>query len=323
MKRFIGRYIGIITSVAILAVVISLIDLQKVLVQLKNADTTLLLLALLLTLPQLGLRAYRWYFLLRLQKINCGFRDAVIYYVAGMYIGMFTPGRVGEASKALFLKAGQKSSFSRSMSSVFVDRILDIYVLLGCVVLVALGSDFFEHFNLNRHYFYLTAIVFLFISISPKIIQVVFKRIGDRILKQFSKGWMLMIDEFFQGLEALLKPPLIFAGLLTVAHYALFFFQAHIIAQSVGIEVPFFSVLKVVSIAMLVGFVPATFAGLGTRDAAFVFLFQSFGVAKASGLGFAVAFDVICIFGFAVIGMVVCWFIPFNVHDLLMKRSYR
>ena len=320
-KLLLGRYLPFVISGVVLLIVFSLIDLRSVYVQLKKADKILILLAFALTLPQLALRAYRWRYLMGLQEIKCSFKNAALFYIASMYVGMITPGRMGEISKALFLKANNVASISKAMPSVIIDRLLDAFALLVFVVVAAWQTKFFGLVSYRESYLYAALILLLLISLSPKLIQLSAKHIGAKLQRKSFQNWRLGIDEFVEGIGQLLNLHLLAAVLITLAHYGLFFLQAYLIARAVDIKISFLIIFTVVTLATLIGFIPVSAAGIGTRDAAFIILFKAVGIVETAALGFAVAFDIVCLLGTSIIGMVTCWFLPFEIRNLIKKGN--
>jgi len=132
-RSFFIKTIGLI----ILVIILYLVDLTEVGRQLKLSDPLLIAIAIILILPQVALRAYRWQKMLALENINCPFRLALSIYFAGIYIGLMTPGRLGEMAKAFFLKKRDLASISQALPSIITDRCLDLYCL-GLVAAISL-----------------------------------------------------------------------------------------------------------------------------------------------------------------------------------------
>src|SRR5215468_10336716 len=58
-------------------------------------------------------------------------------FLTSLYLGMLTPGRVGDVLRAQYLRHDLGVPYAEGVASVVVDRLLDLYVL---VVFVALGA---------------------------------------------------------------------------------------------------------------------------------------------------------------------------------------
>ena len=77
--------------------------------------------------------------------------------------------------------------------------------------------------------------------------------------------------------------------------YALYFAQTYLIGQAIGLPLDYAQIAMVVAVGILVGYIPITVAGLGTRDAVFIVLFARFGVPAASALSFAFLYNLVYI----------------------------
>ena len=67
----------------------------------------------------------------------------------------------------------------------------------------------------------------------------------------------------------------IFYQIISILIWAIHLFQLSIFAYSLNIEVSFDSDLLFLALTILIGLLPISFAGIGTREAALVFFFSS------------------------------------------------
>ena len=125
MKKYI-RLIGLF----ILLFILSRIDLRELLSLLFHINIYYLLLAVVLNIPQLFFKSYRWNFLLKQQNINYSPVQSFLIYMSSLYIGLITPGRIGEFVKVYYLKSDKGISISKGFSSVLADRLFDLYLLI-------------------------------------------------------------------------------------------------------------------------------------------------------------------------------------------------
>jgi glycosyltransferase 2 family protein len=86
---------------------------------------------------------------------------------------------------------------------------------------------------------------------------------------------------------------------------------------AVGAEVSVFDTLTLWPVAILVGVLPATLGGMGTRDAAFLYLLRSRGThaTGAAILAATLAYSVVSMWSFAILGL------PFMLREALARRS--
>lgn len=295
MTRLKGSHILKSIGLIILAVILYHVDLYEVWRQLKVSDPLFIAAAIILILPQVALRAYRWQQMLALEDINCPFRLALSFYFAGIYIGLMTPGRLGEMAKAFFLKKRNLASFSQTLPSIIADRCFDLYFL----IIVAAISLYFLGLGVKS----LSAgvLITLIVGGAPWLLIFIWRSgrlsnwIGTVIADRWGDKWSGSFESSSGVVERLVSTRVTYMMALTIASYGVYFLQTWLIACSVGLELNFTTVAMVVSIAILIGYVPITIAGLGTRDAVFIYLFEQFGVSVTSALSFAFIYNLIYI----------------------------
>ena len=295
MTRLKGSHILKSIGLIILAVILYHVDLYEVWRQLKVSDPLFIAAAIILILPQVALRAYRWQQMLALEDINCPFRLALSFYFAGIYIGLMTPGRLGEMAKAFFLKKRNLASFSQTLPSIIADRCFDLYFL----IIVAAISLYFLGLGVKS----LSAgvLITLIVGGAPWLLIFIWRSgrlsnwIGTVIADRWGDKWSGSFESSRGVVERLVSTRVTYMMALTIASYGVYFLQTWLIACSVGLELNFTTVAMVVSIAILIGYVPITIAGLGTRDAVFIYLFEQFGVSVTSALSFAFIYNLIYI----------------------------
>ena len=96
----------------------------------------------------------------------------------------------------------------------------------------------------------------------------------------------------------------------TVAGYAVFFIQTKTIGYALDMPADFMTIAMIVSLGILVGFIPVTFAGLGTRDAVLIYLFGQVGVGTAPALGFAILYIFVNVICLGIISSIFWFFLP-------------
>ena len=280
----------------ILAFILYQVDLYEVWEQLRISDPILIAAAIILIIPQVSLRAYRWQQMLALGGVTCPFRLVLSIYFAGIYVGLMTPGRLGEVAKALFLKKRNLASISQTLPSIIADRCLDLYLLC----LVAAISVYYMKIGVNLPFFGILIIIaiggipwiFLYLWSSERLLR----WIGQRVAGKWGEQWGGSIDSFNGVAKKLISARMTYMLALTVFSYGVYFFQTWLIACSVGLELNYSAVAMVVSIAILIGYVPVTVAGLGTREAVLICLFEKLSLSAPLALSFAFIYNLVYIF---------------------------
>jgi len=140
-----------IASFVIAAIIIFLafrslnVDLGDVVTQVGNANPVYLALAFMTYYASFPLRATRWRFLLRNAGISrtAGFNvpntlGLSEIYVLSWFVNCIIPAKLGDAYRGYLLKKNAGPSFSRTLGTIFAERLLDIVALVGLMVLSGL-----------------------------------------------------------------------------------------------------------------------------------------------------------------------------------------
>jgi len=116
---------GILLGVVVLIVLALLSDLRQVGENMARFNWAVYPLALLLTLFNYTLRFFKWdFYLRRLGVTSLSRRESARLFVAGFPLAV-TPGKVGEALKAVWLKQASGLPVARGISVVLAERISD------------------------------------------------------------------------------------------------------------------------------------------------------------------------------------------------------
>jgi glycosyltransferase 2 family protein len=298
------------------------IDFRRILQVLSKADPVLVALAALLNIPQISLKAYRWNRLLKSQEISYPISSTILSYFGSIFIGLLTPGRVGEFIKTWHISHDCGVPKMRAFSSVLADRLFDLYALLlfgGAALL----SKTVHHNNAAIFGFVATSLLlilplWLFLSEGSFLkIQQIGMRAGKFGAKLFAQdSW---IPTLRQGLKELKWGSILQAIVLTALAYAVFFGQCWLLARAIRLNADFLQVSFAVSLGSLVTLLPISISGLGTREAAIVGYLGTLGVPSDASLGFSLL--VFCTFYIAgaLFGAIAWWIKPVSwktVHEL-------
>jgi uncharacterized membrane protein YbhN (UPF0104 family) len=213
----------------------------------------------------LMLKTMRWRRILGGWGIGLPYGPALIGYLIGSFFGSVTPLRAGSIVRANTVLRRTSASVSAALASVLVDRLLDLLVLLCLAtptVLVLLSPSLPNA-----------------LALIPTVVSIVLVTV-------------VRIDPN-RGVSIGLRgpsPTQIEPALWTIAVYGTFFGLAWFLADAMGIEIGFISLVGVLAGANLISALPITVSGLGTREVALVALLAPFGVATGQALGFALAY---------------------------------
>lgn len=283
--RFALRLIGPI----LLVVVISrLHDLDVMVATITRASPLWFALALLLNPVIVHLKVERWRYLLRHLGYDYGLRRAYAAFLGSAYVGIQTPGRVGDVLRIQYARHDIDMPYSAGLATVVMDRLSDIYALLG---FVAVGVAYFAG-ALSRELSYIawagvgvTALAPLLLFV-PGWADVTMGRIYRRFVRgEHAEG----MDSFLAALRGYVGRPLGLVLVLAVLPFLLNYVQGFWLARSLGLDITWFQVMCMLSVSSLLGLMPVSVAGVGVREAFLALVFPTLGLLPAEGVAFGMS----------------------------------
>ncbi|MCX5752598.1 MAG: lysylphosphatidylglycerol synthase transmembrane domain-containing protein, partial [Candidatus Krumholzibacteria bacterium] len=208
--KWLFQLIGVLMFVYIL----NKVDVRNVVSLLFGARYAVLAIALALTVGFVVLKAVRWKYLLAMQGIDYETRDCFLAYLASMYVGLVTPGRLGDFVKAIYLRTDKGVTLGRGFSSVFADRLFDLLILIAMAFSGALALALTRNMLIIILCWILLFLATVFIFLNERcgkpMVRLLFrvlmpKRLGSGLEGQF--------EDFYCGI-AQLKKAAIFVPLL-------------------------------------------------------------------------------------------------------------
>ncbi|MDX1693518.1 MAG: lysylphosphatidylglycerol synthase transmembrane domain-containing protein [Ketobacteraceae bacterium] len=231
------------------------------------------------------LRYVRWdWFIRDLSGIRISHRLHLSYYLAGFALST-TPGKAGESVRSFYLKR-HGVPFNQSISTLFVERLMD---LLAIVILSVLAAYYFEDYRI----FLIITVIVIFSSLplihSRKVLTAL-----ENKADSLSGKWASAGAHFVKLLESsamLLKNKQLYGGMLLgiVAWGAEgigFWYTLDVLGQ----DVEWMMAASVYGIAVLVGALSFLPGGLGSTELVMGLLLVALGVDE----GVAVAATLIC-----------------------------
>ena len=296
-----------LTGIIILIFILTRIDYRLMAAQLSRINTLLFLLINFLLLPAIFFKALRWNSLLKTQGVEYPFRDALASYLGAIFAGIVTPGRVGEFTKAVYLKNEKDVPFAKSLASIALDRVFDLYllILIGGIGILRIIP---EKVNLPLKIIFAVIFVCLpalflfkkkfFLKAASEVYPRGFLKFTSRFLKEKPK-------EFFSHLNhLLLHQNVIIPLLLTVIAYGIYFLHNYLLARLLFIPISFTAVVFFIAIVNLASILPISIFGIGIRDVSLVYFFSLKGLSQESALAYS--FLHFCSFYF--LNGIVCYF---------------
>ncbi|HEX2142419.1 MAG TPA: lysylphosphatidylglycerol synthase transmembrane domain-containing protein [Candidatus Limnocylindria bacterium] len=111
-----------------------------------QANLGLLLLAFAAYYATFPVRSFRWRYVLSKVGTRVGYRDATEILFLSWFVNCLVPAKLGDLYRAYLLKGTQGASASRTVGTIFIERIADIIVIFG----LALAAGFWSFRNTER-----------------------------------------------------------------------------------------------------------------------------------------------------------------------------
>ena len=301
------RFISIAISLTILAIIYWRIDFNQLVQTLGNSDGRWMIVAVGMVIPLTLFTAWRLQQLMPTGN-SLGFGEANRLILAASGLNMVLPSKMGDIAKAYFMQRRGHLEGSLALSLVVFEKTSDMLsLLLWCVFGLTLypKKDWF--------FWLLTAIVVLglllgFLLLGSRRFARLFFSVGQRIapekhigkLEKLQVSWLEMLDYFWRDKVQLTK-----IWLTSIFIWFLHLLQIWFFILALKAWTPFLINLALAPLAILVGLLPLTFAGVGTRDAAILLFYQPYlsaPTAAALGLLFTLRYLLPAIGGLPFLG---------------------
>lgn len=283
MSSMFKQILGLAISLSILVVIYGNLDFRQLIIILQNCNWIWIGLSLSMAVPIILLNALRLQQLIP-TKAKLGWTEATRLILIANTLNMVLPSKMGDIAKAYFIK---KQGYLGSSSSLYLVVIEKIFDMLSLVLWCSLGLILYPHKNriLVALYMIVAFItitgIFLFYRKAVNLLLLLSKNLNSSKTKVLLKFWQelqIYVDGSRNGLFKVSVTSLIISFLN--------FLQIWLLILAVREWIPFVVNLALTPLAVLAGLFPLTFAGIGSRDAAFIVLYQPFfNAPKAAALG--------------------------------------
>ena len=247
------------------------------------------------------LGALRWQIVLEALPYRLGFARALVVVLATWPLALVTPSRANDLLRAFAVR--HTVPLPAGTGSVLAEKAVDVSILLALAVLGAV---------LEGLWLWGAAIALLLV-VEVGCVGLLMAHRSKVARLPILRGHAKKIEDLFLAFDALLAAParlaaasavsLIIRGLTLGITFALL--------RAVDADVDLFDTCALWPVATLVGLVPVTLAGMGTRDATFLYLLSLRGhlVTRANVLAATMGYSAIAVGFFAVLGL------PFMIRE--------
>lgn len=238
------------------------IDFYSVVEVLSHANLFYLFIALLLLFAIILIIAKRWQTILETMGYNFQYKECFNLIMGALPLTSITPSKSGDVVKAYYLK--DQIPMSKTVGSVLTERVFDVFTL---ILFSFVGMMFCQRYKLA----FIALIFFSLIVAMPLIL-----RIDLRL--PIKESWNEKLRNIAFSMKALInnKKALLIILLFSFSIWFLGVVQTLVFFYALGIDVPLLFTMANIPIAIFIGLIPVTLGGMGTRDAAIIFLFSGY-----------------------------------------------
>ncbi|HEY3175060.1 MAG TPA: lysylphosphatidylglycerol synthase transmembrane domain-containing protein [Candidatus Polarisedimenticolia bacterium] len=291
--RFASRWIG----PAAFLVLVWYTDLSQVGEIWRNGSPALLAAAAGLNAVIILVKAWRWQRLMRIQGISYDYGPTARYYAIGCALAAWTPGRLGDFSKALAVHRDRKVGLGRAASSVIADRLMDAVMLaavatVGAVALPGAGGVWLAGAGL------VAAVVSAWFLLRTTCTGAA-RRGAEKLVGAFGSMRRMgrhageEVGAALDGLASLARPALSMSAAATCAATLVTFVQGYLVALSLGLDVGFWRLSVALAAVSITSLLPVTVAGFGTREGTLLLFLGPLGIGRHEVLAFSLTYFVI------------------------------
>ena len=269
-------WLKVCVSVGLIYYLFTLIDLDRVLDQLRKVDFRYLIVALLLLLAQIGISSSKWHLILRSDGVLMRLPFLIKTYMIGNFLSLFLPTSFGGDIYRVLAVRGINRDLAKSTSSVLFDRLTGVLALVSICMIAYLTLPDQPYEPVVLIAYVLGVAGFLIVSSDTAI----------RIINASKISLVRKIGKILGSFRNYRRDPRTLALVILLS----FIFQLNIVivnkmyTMALGLDIPFSVLLVIIPLIYLTEILPISINGLGVRESAFGFFFVLIGHTVEEGL---------------------------------------
>jgi hypothetical protein len=225
------------------------------------------------------LSALRLPWLLSGNKFQLSYTESLRLVLAACTMNIMLPSKMGDVAKSAFMVKKDGLSGAQALSLVMYEKVSDFIALLFWC---AFGMLFIKHDHSlfwGLTFIILTGLIFgLGMLISVRFVQCFFGILSAAAPARFEEKIGRLEEGWIEMNQNICRRKKRFAGIM---FYSIFLWLLHlgqfwIFIKALNVFVPFIDNLALTPLAILIGLMPFTFAGIGARDAAVIYFYGSY-----------------------------------------------
>ncbi len=253
-------------------------DWGEVVRHVGQANPAFLLLAFIAYYATFPLRGYRWRYVLARSGMHVRFRDATEILYLSWFVNCLVPAKLGDLYRAYLLRGNFGASISRTVGTVFIERVADIII----IATLALTAGFWSFRGRSRPDIDALFVIGFVVAIGFVLMLVGLRVFGRRIGRWLPARIGVLWERFHEGSTGALSVrsvPIILVittGIWLLEGARLYFVIRALGLPEVGLGIS--SSIFVALAAALLTAIPLTPAGFGFVEAGIIGVLFLYGV---------------------------------------------
>ena len=317
MKRSV---VGIILSSVFIYFSVRGLEADKILEALKNVKYSYLIIAIFLVFSLSALRSLRWGIILSpIEKIRQ--RSLFPIFSIGFMAVVLIPLRMGELVRAYLLRTNNQVPFSTALSTIFVERVLDVLTIL-CILLMVVFNTSVPGWLLKSGYtavilFSLMILLICFLYFRTENTLTLIRPVLGKFPHRFRGKIERFINNFIAGLKIIGSPGKLLGililsaliwGISGLAIYSLFWFQ--------GLKLSLMVAFVVLVVTIIGVSLPTAPAMLGNFQFSCIVALSLFNITKDDAFVFSMVYYLLGIGIIVLLGLVSLAFTNFSFGEV-------
>ncbi len=292
LQKHIKVWIGLIISAAAIYLSLHKIDYQILWTSLKSLNILFVVPAVFIQFSCFFFKGAAWKFLLYPTRREIPLSATIGVLTVGLMVNNIFPAKMGELARAYLLGEKEKLPKSLVLSTVGVEHLLDIIVLLIFLLLLLPGVNLPGWLRVTGTAVGLTALflillIFLVMRREEYFLNW-FLRLGIFFPQKIREQGEKILVNFMQGLRVVTGRYIFYALAMLIPMWIMSALFAYLIMSSFSLSLPFKAAVMVVIFVALGKIVPSSPSALGTYHYLVILVLTSFQIGKELALSYAI-----------------------------------
>jgi len=310
-------------GIALFLIILSRINLGALIEIFTHTNVMFLIFALLVNCVAIVLKSLKWKIIVNSIKPMFSLKESTIAFFVGFSFSTITPAKLGDFIKVFYI-TDENCGLGKSLSTIVIDRLIDIILLFSIALVGIYGFSVFYHIEILSTS---TAILIMcgvvagmYIVLNKPVLSALLRPFFYHFVPQHLKNKVtLYFEDFFTGLFAFYHDrrrffSSVFVGVLS---WIPPFMYGYLLARSIGIDIGIFFFILVIPVISLLDLLPISISGIGTRDVALIFLFGLKGISAEQAVAFSLIYLFMSYWLIALIGAGVYLRYPIKIPEEL------